>query len=317
MTDMIFSYSNIKLWRRCHRAWHYKYRVGIRKKSPSHQLVRGSLFHLMSDAYVTTGDWTAPLQEYRIKYAQLWDEEADRYGAPEDVENLFLRYINHYVNDGLTYQEVGGRKSEIEFQVEYQGVKFKGIVDKVPVDKNGLTWVMDHKTHKTIPSEEARFSDIQTVLYYWGLNESGLAKADGVLWDYIRTKPPAIPEVLKSGGLSKRKNIDTTYDVYLETIHQHGLNPADYSDILGLLKDKRTDFFVRVPLPRPNKDLVKSVVSDMIDTAQEIQRSNAKDRNLTKDCSWCEYFPICQAEVRGHDSEFIIKVHYEGRKDGN
>jgi hypothetical protein len=34
------------------------------------------------------------------------------------------------------------------------------------------------------------------------------------------------------------------------------------------------------------------------------------DRNMTRDCSWCSYYNLCQAELRGLDSEFVKKTQY-------
>jgi len=168
--------------------------------------------------------------------------------------------------------------------------------------------VLTHNTHKVLPDENTRFSDLQTVLYYWACRENG-EKVDGVLWDYIRTKPPAIPETLKSGGLSKRSNIDTDYPTYYGEIKRLGLNPADYSDILE--KVKKNVFFKRVPLPGPSEVLIGNVVKDFFDTAQEIRDNpESRTRNMTRDCKSCTYFNLCSAEVRGLDTEFIIKQMY-------
>lgn len=164
--------------------------------------------------------------------------------------------------------------------------------------------VLTHNTHKVLPDEDARFSDIQTVLYYWALRETG-EQVDGVMWDYLRTKPPAVPEKLVKGGLSRRANIDTDYETYLKAITDNGLNPDDYQDMLD--KVKGNTFFKRIYLPKPNEQLVQSVVNDFFDTAEEIQNSKSSVRNLTKDCKMCSYFSICGEEVRGLDSSFTRK----------
>jgi hypothetical protein len=145
------------------------------------------------------------------------------------------------------------------------------------------------------------------VLYYWALKELG-QKCDGVLWDYIRTKPPAVPELLKAGGLSKRKNIDTDEATYLKAILENGLNPDDYSDMLQLVRNtKKSSFFKRVYLPNPSVGMVKEVVADFFDTAEEIQNAKKFPRNMTKDCRSCSYYQICSLEIRGLDSDLVRK----------
>lgn len=295
-----YSQSRIKLWRKCHKAYDYKYRQGLDRRTAPSALARGVTIHEMLDAHVLGQDWQIPLGVYRQNYAKMYDDEAEGYPTPEELESLFKRYQAKYAGDGLDYQ---GR-SEITVEVEHRGMLFKGIADKLPVDAQGRTWLMDHKTHKVLPDEDARFSDIQTVLYYWAFREAG-EKVDGVLWDYLRTKPPAVPEKLVKGGLSKRANIDTDYETYLKAVMDNGLNPADYQDMLD--KVKGNTFFKRIFLPKPNEALVQSVVSDFFDTAEEIASSTSSVRNMTKDCKMCSYYQLCSAEVRGLDSDFIRK----------
>lgn len=295
-----FSQSKIKSWRRCHKQYRYKYDEGLTRRQAPSALARGVTLHEMLDARALGKDWGIPLEEYRQSYTKMFADEAEGYPTPEELESLYLRYCEKYKDDGLDY---GGR-SEIEVQVKHRGLTFKGIIDKIVKDPQGRTFVCDHKTHKVLPSEDARFSDIQTVLYYWALRETG-EQVDGVMWDYLRTKPPAVPELLKNGGLSRRANIDTDYETYLKAITDNGLNPTDYQDMLD--KVKGNTFFKRIYLPKPNEQLVQSVVNDFFDTAEEIQNSKSSVRNLTKDCSMCSYFSICGEEVRGLDSSFTRK----------
>ena len=305
-----FSHSKIKTFRRCPKSFDYKYNQGLVRKVAPAALTRGVVFHEMLDAQVMGTDWRIPLNAYREVYKTLWDDEAADFPSPEQLESLFHRYQAHWKNDGLDYRG----KSEIEISCEYRGMKFKGIIDKYPVDSEGRTWVMDHKTHRILPDEHTRFSDLQTVLYYWGMRENGDSPT-GVLWDYIRTKPPAIPEQLKAGGLSKRANIDTDYETYMGEIRRLKLDPAPYADILE--KTKKVTFFKRVPLPAPSEQLIQNVVSDFFDTAVEILEAKKYPRNMTRDCKSCTFYNLCSAEIRGLDSEFIRKQSFTVREAKN
>jgi len=266
-------------------------------------MLRGTVLHAMMEANILGKDPMVPLGAYSEAYSKLWAEEAEQYPAPEELVSIIHRYNRHWTNDGLTY----GDRAELEVMTEYRGLKFKGIIDAMPDDTQGRRWLCDHKTHKTLPDENARFADIQTVLYYWAARDTGL-KVDGILWDYLRTKPPAIPEQLKAGGLTKRANIDTDRATYLGRINELGLNPQDYADILAKI-DKNV-FFQRVYLPKPAEELIINVVEEFFDTAHEIENSTSKARNLTFNCSTCTYYPICSAEVRGLDSSYIRKQLY-------
>lgn len=310
MSADTFSQSKIKAFRRCRKIYDYKYNQGLTRRTAPATLSRGVTFHEMLDAPVMGKDWREPLEKYRREYQGLWSDETENYSSPEELESLYLRYHKHWANDGLDYRGL----SEIPIETTYRGIKFKGIIDKLPRDQMGRVWLMDHKTHKILPDEDARFSDIQTVLYYWALREEG-EQVDGVMWDYIRTKPPAVPETLKSGGLSKRANIDTDYDTYLGEIQRLGLNPSDYQDILTKLKQGKKVFFQRVKLPTPSETLVSSVVNDFFNTAEQILEATTFERNMTRDCKSCSYYQLCSAEVRGLDSEFIKKQLFTVRAD--
>lgn len=64
-------------------------------------------------------------------------------------------------------------------------------------------------------------------------------------------------------------------------------------------------------------------MEDTTSTAIEILNHGhqLKDRNLGRDCSWCSYKSICQAELMGLDVDYIIKADYEIKEkrdqDGN
>jgi hypothetical protein len=60
-------------------------------------------------------------------------------------------------------------------------------------------------------------------------------------------------------------------------------------------------------------EVMNTVVQDMIETAKEIKRNpESKVRTMTFDCDrGCEFFALCQAELRGIDTDFIKKSQYE------
>ena len=266
----------------------------------------------------TTVHYTETLGKYFNQYRRLFEEEKEYYGdLIGEVSRIIGRYVDVYKDDGLQYHIHEKRSSEIEIRIPLDDdTVFTGHIDKYPYDKLGRYWVMDHKSHKNIPDEDARYSDLQLVFYYWGAPLAGLPKPTGVLWDYIRTKPPSVPPMLKNGTLTKRQNIDTDYITYLTAIQQNKLDPKDYSDILEKLKaEGSSQFYRRVFLPSPPKQLVESVVRDIRETAQEIRflEGVSKSRNMSRDCKSCSYFDLCSAEVRGLDTDFIRKTEYTQR----
>jgi hypothetical protein len=130
------------------------------------------------------------------------------------------------------------------------------------------------------------------------------------MWDYLRTKLPTEPEVLVSGKLSQRANIDTTYAVARAVVENycraHKQPIAAYDAWLNTLKGREEKFLKRVFLPSPPQVMIDRLVTEMVMTSREILENGEDDtRSLTKDCSFCEFRNLCHAELRGQDANFI------------
>ena len=145
-------------------------------------------------------------------------------------------------------------------------------------------------------------------------------KPRGTLWDIVRAKEPSRPAFTQKGEISK-KGIDSTPYTVRKALREMGKDPKDYQDLID--KVSFDDFFRRYPV-RVNHTVVKGIMEDFKSTAKEILRYGDKlcDRNLGKGCSWCDYKPLCQADLMGLDTDFIRKkqfevVEKEGRPDGN
>lgn len=310
------SQSEIKLGRKCLRAHHYRYVERIKRRRPSRPAFVGTILHEMLDAKVRFGPGSAyeVLQKYLDQYNKLFKEEKEEFGdVPALIRAIYRGYWRRWKDDGLIYTA-----SEVEFRVPLTPkIELIGYIDKIARDDQ-RKFLVDHKFHKNLPGPQERFADIQTVLYFWAWNETHVTdKVDGVLWDYGRMKAPAIPEVLKRGGLSKRANIDTDVHTYREALRKNGLPEKPYQDILKKLEGKERTFFERVPLPAPPRVMIKEVVQDARDSTLMIKRAVAKGqapRSMSGfNCNGCEYRPVCEADVRGLDGKFVRKKEYEPR----
>jgi hypothetical protein len=80
-----------------------------------------------------------------------------------------------------------------------------------------MNWLLEHKNHKSFPNADHRWRNLQSSVYIRFIEMMGWWKVEGTLWDYIRSKPPTRPQILKSGGVSSR-DLDSLPQVVIDTI---------------------------------------------------------------------------------------------------
>lgn len=297
------SHSRVRAWRRCHKLHDYRYNQRLKPRVKPLPMKRGSMVaHLLELHYSKPRkNWVEAWKDYKADYDKLFEEEQELYGdLPGDTFLMVERYLDYYADDGLDYVSV-----EHKYEFEYQGLMIVGKLDAVVRDKNGKIWLLERKVPKSMPDEDARFSDLQTVLYYHIHKLCNGVPPAGILWDYIRAKLPVVPEPLKSGEMSKR-NIDTDEATYRQALIDNDLDPADYAEFLASLEGREENFMRRVYLPRPSKQLVDQVWSDFVSTGFEIDELGTvlKDRNPQRDCKRCEMYRLCRLEAHGEDASF-------------
>lgn len=308
--------SRVKLWRRCRRAHHYKFVEKLEKKVKGRPLTFGSLIHDCLEALLKKKTYEPVLKKYEKEIKGVFEEERVELGLDTVIpaaRTILPLYEEHWKKDGLTYLAI-----EKEFSIPLiQDVTFKGTLDGIVQDqRDSRVWLFERKTAKSIPDDNFRMADVQTVVYFDALAPSGFRrKVDGLMWDYIRSKPPTVPQVLKSGQMSERA-IDTLPEIYLSELKKHKIDPKPYKEFMAGLEGKRSSFFRRIKLPM-SSHLRKEVMEDFKATAQEIRdHGDRKERTLSNwDCPRCEFFPLCMAELRGQDADYIRQHDYRPAKD--
>ena len=316
MEELKISNSKVSTWRKCHMAYHYKYHEHLRPKKKGIALRRGSIIHECIEAYDSGRSWRKPFNSFAKQfYEETFKEEIAEIGdIPRMVEELMENYQALYDEDGLTY--LG---NEVHFELPLMpGVVIEGYLDALVEDEAGCVWPKETKTYKRNPDYDFLLLNTQSALYTWAVMEMGY-KPKGTLWDIVRAKEPSRPAFTQKGEISK-KGIDSTPYTVRKALREMGKDPKDYQDLID--KVSFDDFFRRYPV-RVNHTVVKGIMKDFKSTAKEIQKQGHKlcDRNLGKGCSWCDYKPLCQAELMGLDTEYIRKkqfeiVEKEGRPDG-
>jgi len=314
--DFEVSHSKIKLARRCLKAYEYRYIQRLQKRIKSRPLIVGTLVHSCLEMYFRDGHYLPAITEWKKgEFTKMFKEEQALHADVIPLAKQLIRgYIKNWEHTGLTMVWV-----EKDFRVEISpGIFLVGKIDGKARENKRITWLVEHKTCKSMPGEEVRIFDTQVLLYNAALHLIGEEPTNGVIWDYLRTKLPTRPKLLAKGdALSVAKNIDTTREVFEREIRRHGFNPAGYADILAELDAKRDQFYRQVRLPM-NAGMGQQILNEVVMTARLMQALenlhasgvDCMTRNLTRDCSWCDYSSLCHAELRGEDTSFLMKHDY-------
>lgn len=308
--------SQIKMWRRCQRQWWYHYGLGVEPKVKARPLTLGSWGHRALETHYVEGDWRIGYREGLEKYKKLFLEErqmleARKGSLPEVISRNMRGYAYHYRNENLKVRAI-----EKSFEVPLKNITFKGRIDILFEDEDGHLWLGDHKWVTSIPSKDSFHAmDLQLLLYPWAAQKAWGIEIHGVFWNYIRSKAPSVPKLIKSGAISKSK-VDTDYLTYKNFLVLNDFDPKDFSDQLEPLR-KQSPFLQRYWLAR-EPHVLKQIVLEALTTGREINLTGREDyvtRNITKDCSWCSYRMLCRADLERGDRDTLIKRYYQKVED--
>lgn len=312
----LVSNSEAKTLLRCEQQYYYKFILNLRPRRPAAPLRRGGWMHELLHAHYAGGDWKAKHSELTKEYNRMFDEEKEFYG---DLPTECGRIMSNYL---WTWKEEPWRVLEAEYDFPprkfRKGWAYRGKVDLIVKDRQG-TWLVEHKTASRMPPGEVRLMDPQTHRYFWALE--GKFDLTGVIFNYLRSKPPTIPERLKSGELTRRASIDTTPRTYLSAIKAYGLNPDDYQDVLADLRHRPSAFCWRYRVSR-NPVIAQNFLKDLsmvTDRIIELRGERRPIRTIDFRCHMdCDYRDLCLVELGGGRGEPIIKGHFtmKGESDG-
>jgi hypothetical protein len=306
--------SKVKAWRQCRLQYHYKYVMGLSPKIIKRAFTFGSMVHKMIEAYAEGDDPMEVLDQIGLENANLFRAEREMYGEiVSDIRHIMEEYFAYWAErgDDIRYWRHNKRSAEHYFELELEpGILMKGTIDAIGKAKK-LRWLVEHKTFSRMPNEDFRWRNLQSAVYIRAIEMLGWGNIDGTLWDYIRSKPPSKPELLKSGQLSKR-SIDTLPNVLLATLNEYGLDPNEYPELIEAAKAGRNKFFIRTFTP-VNREVVDAVFHDYVDTVHEIVdlHGKSKTRFMGQHCDYCQFNQLCRAELTGGDVDFLIEREYK------
>jgi hypothetical protein len=143
----------------------------------------------------------------------------------------------------------------------------------------------------------------------------------GFVYDYGRTKAPAVPRVLQYGrGISKRKNMDTTLEVYVAALKDYYgrdwkiMAKTEYREVIQRLKNRDVLWFRREAMP-VDKVVRVQAVKEFLTSAKQIKRRSPAaiaPRSYFYSCKFnCEYHSPCVAQFQGLNVKPLLKKNYQ------
>lgn len=320
------THSMLKTFRRCPKQAEFKYAHRLKPRRMGMHLKRGKWVHELLELHHSGGDWRAHHAKLSSQFNEMFDEEKEYYGdMPTEIGTIMEGYIWHYKNDPWVVKEV-------EFQLDCafpDGSMYRGKVDALIENEFGL-WIVDHKSHKTLPDHNFRLLDAQSALYLWAARENGL-KIQGFIWNYLRWKAPTVPQLAYAGTKRQRlstRAIDTDYPTFAREVKR--LRDEEALEItpeirskLAVLKSQRyahgqpqTSPFFRRDILEKDDQMLDRVMGEYFHTSlrmhdYDFNNTDMVERVVSPSCKFsCSYTDICAVELMGGNLRPLMKQNY-------
>jgi len=309
------SQSKVKAWRQCRRMYWWKFVKMLQKKKRKRPFMFGGMMHEIAEAQFEGKNWEKLLDKIELDNRKLFKREIEMYGnIIEDMRDIMRDYFEYWEDHPNAVKPIShaGRNSEHEFRIELApGLWFTGKIDAV-VKARKMRWVMEHKTFSRLPSEGDRWRSVQAAVYFRALEEMGFKPIDGVLWDYVSSKPCNVPGELTPTGKISQARLDSLPSRIKRWLKEEDLKKKDYTKLLTDAQNNRPNRFIRLFSP-VKRGVVNMIWEDFVDDAKEIQDMHGKKKaqNIGRHCDWCDYNSLCKAELLGDDVQWIIDRDFQ------
>ena len=294
----------------------WKFVMMLQRKKRKRPFMFGGIVHQIAEARAERQDWEAVLDKIELDNRKLFRREIEMYGEIiEDIRYIMKDYFDYWENhptDILKPIKHDGRRSEHEFRIELEpGLWFTGKIDMAGKAKK-MRWVVEHKTFSRMPSEDDRWRSVQAAVYFRALEIMGFEPFDGILWDYVSSKPLNVPGQLTATGKVSQARIDSLPSRVNAWIKEEGHKKKDYLKLLADAEANRKNRFIRLYSP-VKKPIVKMIWADFLETAREIAELHGqrKAQTIGRHCTWGDYRDLCKAEATGADVDWIIEREFQ------
>lgn len=304
------SYSRVSCYQDCPQKHHFRYVRNLRAKKTAKPLVFGKDFHSLLQVRTSSKKSRKQLALLKDQYYDLGPK------AQADLGDNYLDNLELIFND---YQEVWKdsklkpTETEHEFMIlvgklRKEPVYFHGFVDEVYDDE----LFGEHKTYDKMPNMSVLAMNPQTCLYAKARYLETGKKFRRVLWDYTRSSPSQQPVFLeKSQRFSEAANSNITPMSWLRACAERDITDSKTLAIAEKYAPNISNFFWRC-----QTEIVPEMVDTVWDSFKETTRRIAvsgptdETKHISRNCSWCEYFPICFAQFTGADVKHVLKTDF-------
>ena len=264
------SHSEITTYLDCQKKWELIYQKKL--KIDNVHLRFGSMGHEVLETRILPDE---------SLYPEL--KESFNISSWENYFNPIFKELDEYFKD----YEVLHREYRIETP------SMKGVIDVVWKNKEtGRILITDYKFSNTDKGQEDILLDEQMYIYavvYAHLNGLRLEDID---IGYINIPKCEMnkPRVLKSGQLSKDKAQNVTYNKYVETIQELGLNMADYEDFLAEISGRT---LLSISISPINDEMAVRIMTNIDNVIKDMDKGYVLEK-CTYQCKRCEFLQYCK-----------------------
>lgn len=345
--------SDVLAFKACRRAWNYSSRLGhnLTPKAAYSPFFIGSGVHhaieyLISDGIAPTtsiAQYLKPVLAERKK-DPMWRDELPTVRADVQLMHALMNQYQAWSKENkgpFADSNLDYIAHEVRFDegpdADWPAVRLE--VDGVPLQpevwlagrfdglarrrSDGSIWLIEHKTCRSI-QERAKLlqHDEQATAYAYAASMLFEEPVTGVIYTLLRKKAAAVPRVVRGGGLSLNKQIDTSTAVYRRTIRE--IHPtwsekqiqAVYGEVLQYIEDFNEPFVSRVAIKRTQSQ-IDAYIRELHATAVDMWSDDTvRYANRTWTCPRCIFRAPCLARDQGDmvGESQIIQLQYTQRK---
>lgn len=331
--------SDTRSFKACRRLWLFTshHRMNLERMRPVDYFFFGRGVHYAlsrlyeggEDPSPAFADWySRELDLVRQQTGGLFGEEEQMFA---ELLELGIGMLDHYARWAQEYdKDLTTLGTEVEFELPLLTRKGRrsghyilaGRFDRIVRDSTGTLWVVDFKTSAkpAFASIERRLqNDEQATAYIYALQRLYPdERIGGAQFVYLKKALPTTPKLVHKGtALSQNKQMDTTLEVYVNTIKEHGFDPAPYMNFLRHLREKGNTFFRCFEVKRHPKQLQR-FEKDLYRTVQDMSKVRTLDDAYPNPpwygCQRCVVRELCDLINIGADPTFLIHTEYRPRR---